>query len=192
MPRDVRHLLRHLRLPVRTSACPPPMHDSISAGCLEHDEPAPSGARTNTSTARSTGFVMRFGHARARREVVRRNSGRGPTPPAGRPLGLGSPSLRTTAGAGRDERRRSRPIASSDAPTTQSPKRTYSVSPRRRGRLRLPGRVRSNSSVSAVHTTVASMRAEMPEIAACTTGRPVSAARIWPIATCCAEFADRR
>ena len=38
----------------------------------------------------------------------------------------------------------------------------------------------------------ASMTAVMPEIAACTTGRPVSAARIWPIATCCAELADRR
>ena len=36
------------------------------------------------------------------------------------------------------------------------------------------------------------MTAVIPEIAACTTGRPVSAARICPIATCCAEFADRR
>ena len=52
--------------------------------------------------------------------------------------------------------------------------------------------VRSNSSVWACSRPLASMSAEMPEIAACTTGRPVSAARIWPIATCCAEFAERR
>ena len=51
--------------------------------------------------------------------------------------------------------------------------------------------VRSNSFVRWCTTPLASMIAEMPEIAACTTGRPVSAARICPIATCWAEFADR-
>ena len=50
--------------------------------------------------------------------------------------------------------------------------------------------VRSKSSVWSCTVPSASMMAVMPEIAACTTGRPVSAARICPIATCWAEFAD--
>ena len=85
-----------------------------------------------------------------------------------------------------------RATASSDAQTTQSPKRTYERLAARRRRPS-PRSTRAFEQLGVgVHRAVASMTAVMPEIAACTTGRPVSAARIWPIATCCAEFAERR
>ena len=80
-----------------------------------------------------------------------------------------------------DQRRDDDPVAEADV---------QRLAPWSRSRC-LRARVRSNSSVWACTAPLASMSAEMPEIAACTTGRPVSAARICPIATCWAEFAER-
>ena len=83
--------------------------------------------------------------------------------------------------------------ASSATPQAQiahSPYRTYGVSPVVAVTV-ASSSVRSKSLVCWCTTPLASMTAEIPEIAACTRGRPVSAARICPIATCWAEFAER-
>ena len=115
-----------------------------------HGAPAPSGAKTNTLDGAFDRVADAFGHA----ELV-----------AGRQaeLGAGSDAAAVTRSAvarrvyGRppapndDERRRSRTIASSDAPDDPVAEPHVQRLPRCRGRLRLRGRVRSNRSVSAVY-----------------------------------------
>ena len=154
-------------------------------------------APRRTRSMRSRSDARRFGSCGLARRLGRRRPVRQSRSPRSasrsetsrRPAGS---SLRTAPGDAERARRRPRPRTITMQPNvTHSPYRTYGVSPVVAATVvsthraveqpvrRAPRRRRRSTAV-------------MPEIAACTTGRPVSAARICPIARCWAEFADRR
>ena len=179
------------------SARPRATNMSTNCGAVSFkNKPTPIGAYSSNSSVRSirSGFsVMAVRSILARRPIVATSvpvifelDRRG--------LGLGCRSLGTSSG-GADERRRGRSRrrlgdrqTHPRGPLAVAHVRRFAAGGLDRGLDDGPveQRVRSCTTPSA------SMTAVIPEIAACTTGRPVSAARIWPIATCWAELADRR